>query len=492
MYNDDLYDMFSKITPDSSLKNKITDRIEGREMKKSTVKHTSGAVILAAAITAVLATTAFAMTPTGQETICSIIAYFQNDHATEMTSMEQLAKYNKEIGKSCSKDGITLTLDNVAADDNFIHVFYTVKSDGKPFYDGSDPKATLYSDIVNMRANIQCVIDGKLAGFGTNHNTRDGYFADNYTYKAAEKYNIASLQIPDSFKIELFGEVNESDEKESSEAFHKLYRDKYSEITDEDKAGIWYLSADIDKSKVKVESVTREINTKLPWTGSIVEKAVFSPFGNQLVVATETDNEGVYPFSVGGFALYDENDICLDLLNTDLCGVGNDGSAKNALEFLKADKDTKQLKFVPVKINEVGDCGVTENKIGQYPIVYKINNYGSVVVTDVRISDGQIAIDYYCDGFILYDPGFQLLDDNGNNAEPGGKLGCVLYTDVHYDTNSYTARYVYDKIDKNGNRVPPDESVSAESLKKSFTTLGVYNQSYIELDFDNTVTVNLK
>ena len=120
------------------------------------------------------------------------------------------------------------------------------------------------------------------------------------------------------------------------------------------------------------------------------------------------------------------------------------------------------------------------------------SGYGSVVVTDVRFSDGVIAIDYYKDGFILYDPGFQLTNDAGENAEPGGKLGCVLYTDVHHETNSYTARYVYDAFDEDGNRIPADESVSAEALKANFTTLGVCDNNDVTLDFDNMVVVDLK
>ncbi len=491
MRDNDLYNMFSKITPDNSLREKITKRIEVKEMKKSTIKHTGKVALIAAALVAALSISAFAMTPTGQEAINSILAYFQNDNATKMTSLEELAKYNEEIGASFSKDGYTLTLDNVAADDNFIHVFYTVKSDSVPLYNGDAPDTALYCDAMNVRMDTQCVINGDLAGFGTNNNTRDGYFADAYTYKAAEKYNIASLNIPDNFKVELFMECSHKNEKETSIAFNKLYRDKYLEITDEDKAAIWYVSADIDKSKVKVDSVTREINAKLPWSGVTVEKAVFSPFGSQLVVSTAPGSNEDIALSSNMMAVFDENGKALDILNTDLSG-NTDGSSINSLEILKADKNTKQLKFVPLVFNEPGNSGVITRPTGQYPITYKVSNYGNVVVTDIRIESGKIEIDYYKDGYVLYDPGFNLLDDNGNNVEPGGKLGCVLYTDVHYDTNSYTARFEYDKLDDEGNPVPPDESVSAEALRKSFTTLGVVEQMYVELDTDSAVTVNLK
>lgn len=442
-------------------------------------------IAAAAAITGLIATSAFAVSPAGQEAINSVITYFTSDKASEMTSMEELEKYNEEIGKSVTKNGYTLTLDNVAADDNFIHVFYTVKSESKPFYEGENIDAAIYSDMVNQSMEVECAINGKPAIYA-NHNTTDGYFADNYTYKGVGKYNISSYDIPDNFKVELYGDIVG---KEGSDVLNKLYSNSAQSITDEEREKIWYVGADIDKSKVKVDSLIKEIHQKLPWSGANVEKVVFSPFGNQLVITTEAGT----PENVGRidiFALYDENGTSLDVLNTDLRG-GKDGASINSLEFLKADKNTKQLKFVPINFKEHGDAEVIEQKVGTYPLVYKMNDYGKVVVTNIRISDGEIDIDYYKDGFVLYDPGFWLMDDYGNNAEPGGKLGCTLYTDTHYETNSYTARYVYEEYTDNGRRIPFAEGPSAEDLKQSFTTLGVVEQ-YIELDFIKAVTVDLK
>ena len=449
---------------------------------------------VAAAVTVVTTASAFAMSPAGQELINSIFSYFQNDQAIEITSLKELDKYNEEIGKSVSKDGVTLTLDNVAADDNFIHIFYTVKSDQEPLYEGDRPNVAVYNDKMNMYLDICGVINGIFPQYN-NHSTQDGYFVDNHTYKAVEKYNISSEEIPDRFRVELFCNAVHKDEKfREKEVMKKLYQDGgYETITEAERAEVLYISAEIDKSKTQVETVTKEINTKLPWCNGTVEKIVFSPFGNQMVISTPpaVDQDRNPAFVDSCFALYDENGTCLDMLNTDLCG-SSDGSLRNSFEFLKASADTKQLKFVPIKFNERGDIGRTEYPIGQYPITCKFSDYGSIVVTDIRISDGKVEIDYYKDGYVLYDPAFQLLDDNGGNAEPGGKLGCVLYTDVHHDTNSYTARYVYDKLDNNGEPVPPDESVSADALKKSFTTLGFVDQSYIELDFDRAITVGLR
>lgn len=443
-----------------------------------------------AVLTAILATTAFAMSPAGQEAINSIIAYFMNENATEMTSMEELAKYNDEIGKSVTKDGYTLTLDNVAADDNFIHIFYTITSDEAPFYEGDDPKTAIYSDAVGPQMGVEIAINGELAGYASNHNTVDGYFVDNYTYKSAAKYNVAGRDIPDIFKVELFGEVVYAD-GELSETYLKLFKmGRYPELTEEEKASLWYISADVDKSKVKVESVIKDIYARLTWMDGTLEKAVFSPFGNQLVISVPSSDYDE-SFRADQFALFDENDNALDVINSDLRG-NSDGSSRNSLEFLKADKDTSKLKLVPVKFNEHGDANMPTLPVGKYPLEYKVNNYGSVVVTDVRFSDGLVEIDYYKDGFVMYDPGFRLLDKNGENAEPGGKLGCVHYTDVHYDTNSYTARYVYDACEDDGTPIPMDDSVKADALRNTIVSIGVVEQMYIELDFGNALMIDLK
>lgn len=94
-----------------NVNNKINVSPEERKiyMKRKYLKITS----IAAVICALAVTTAFAADSISGK-IGEIISYFQNDNAVEMTSLEQLANFNDSIGKSISKDGYTLTLDNVS------------------------------------------------------------------------------------------------------------------------------------------------------------------------------------------------------------------------------------------------------------------------------------------------------------------------------------------------------------------------------------------
>lgn len=462
--NNNFEEVFSKLEPDSALKEKIISRMEENEVKKNTKKNVRHIAAIAACIALAGITTAFAAG--------GVISYFQNDNAGEITYIAELNKYNDEIGVSDSKFGYTLTLDNVAVDDNFIHLFTTLKSNDKPFYEGE--KTDLVRGWYPIDVSGRWWIDGEELGTG-NHNEYDGYFPDKYTYKQVLKYNISTMDISDVFRIECvmekYGENPPFAENQGE-----------VNITDYDKKNVIYISADIDKSKVKAESVTKEINRQIPWLDSELEKVIFSPFGNQLVIKGRS-SENIT--DAGGFALYDENGTSLDVLNTD------SSSGRNSFEFLKADKNIKQLKFVPWKFTD--NSGIENssdkiyNKIGNYPIVYETSDCGKVVVTDVRISDNSIEIDYYKDGFVLYDPEFLLADDNGEEADSDINIikhRCILYTHVHHDTNSYTAEYVYD-YDK---QTPEDIT---QLLKEKITSLGLYKDN-VQLDYDNAVTVDLE
>ncbi len=452
---------------------------------------------LIAACAGVICTSAvLAASPAGQKALSSIMAYFQNEQSTQLTSLEELSKYNEEIGVSVTRDGVTLTLDNVAADDNFVHVFYTITSD-TPFYEGDNQYA---SETWDSLLWIECAINGKVAGYDSNNNSADSYFADEYTYKAMRKYNVSTEGIPDNFKVELFGETNAAFKTvlPDNSPFNLIWQDKISEITDAQKATVWYVCADVDKSSAKVESVTHDIGVTLD-SGIIIDKAVFSPFGNQIIIRTEAgeepdqDSPNCALSLVDDFALFDENGTSLDVLDRGASMAG-DGSSVNSFEFLKGSINTKQLTIVPthyLKPQSDEELITIDKKIGKYPMTFELKD-GKAVVTDVRIYDGRVEVDYYIDGFIKYGPYFELLNDTGENAEPGGKLGCTLNTEIHYDTNSYTAVYAYDAHDESGNPIPADETVSAESIKANFTTLRLDGYDCYVLDWDKSVTVDLK
>lgn len=491
MHNSDFENVFSKIEPDDALKSRIMDRMENGEMKKSTRNNIRRMLAIAACVAVVGISTAFAAG--------NIISYFQSEQAIDITSMEALAEYNEEVGATASNFGYTLTLDNLATDDNFMHIFYTLKKDNEVM---AEP------DYYNLW--FLCRINGKVANFG-NHNEEEAYPTEDGGYKGVIKLNIADMDVPDTFTLEMYSEPVMVTKEESSFEGNYLYDDN-TVLTDADKSKLLYVSTTAKKSSVETKSVVKEVNKKFPFmyydevyddeegNASSVEKqgegeiskVVFSPFGSQLVVKDKF--EGYGGMKISSCAIFDENGQSLDVLNTDLSGGRVGVDCVNKIEILKADANTKALKIVPAK----GDMRYNEDKtsvqqIGTYPLTFKTSNYGSVVVTNVRFSDGMFEIDYYKDGFTLWDPNFHTMDKDGNIVEPGGKLGCLFTTIVHHDTNSYTARYEYcGEYDENGNKVPFDEStVSKENLEKAFTHLEVGYYDF-ELDYDNAIDIDLK
>lgn len=463
-----------------SVKNRVTEKLSAdpAERKLYMKRKFLKTAAIAAALTAAFSVSVFASSPAGQETINSIISFFQNEKAVELTDVKALSMYNEDIGKSDTKSGYTLTLDNVAADSNFVHVFYTIKSE-KPYANGNEYNVP----------GIVCRINGAVADFA-NNNRYESYFEDEHTYKGLAKYSIASMSLGDKIKLEIYTDtLNGGKDDVPIELYNRMYSTEPVEFTDAEKDNMLYISTEVDLAKVKVACIERNVNRRLYWNNSSVEKVVFSPFGNQLVMKTDAEEDAI---RVDMFALYDENGKCLDVLNTGLSCGGDSGSV-NTLEFLKADKDTKQLKFVPLINREITeDADTLVQSIGSYPITYDVSGYGKVVVTDVRFYDGKVEVDYYKDGFVIYDPGFILLDKDGENAEPGGKLGCLLEHVVHYDTNSYTAVYSYYARDIHGNEIPAGPELSADNLKQRIVSLETYAQPFFDLDFDNAVTVNLK
>lgn len=467
--HDTLYSAISEIHADTELKDRILKKIEVNSMKQSTIKRTKRAavgVIFAAAIG--ISSAAFAISPELRQTLGDIISYFSSDQAVELSSPETLSEYAESICVSDSKSGYTLTLDNVAADDNFINVFYTISSD-EPI------------DMDNPIPLILCRINGFLAN-ASNNNNSDCYAVDEYSYKVADKYNISSLDIPDTFTIELYVPINDG------EGIH-LDEQTPVTITDEQKNEMLYVCAQIDKTKASANSVTIDVHKPLDnicGSGSVLEKVIFSPFGNQLVITTPA---GMFPHD--GFALFDENGKSLDILNTGLLSH-TDKESVNSLEFIKADSSTEALTIVPVSYECETAAGTIRQKIGNYPIVYEVNRYGKIVVTDIRITDGCIEVDYYKDGFVPYDPGFVLESDNGGNAAPGGKLRCLSSTRVHYDTNSYTTSFIAINDQPYSPSFETDTSIPADEIKSTFTTLGIFSSDYIELDYSKAITIDLK
>ncbi|MCI9626654.1 MAG: DUF4179 domain-containing protein [Clostridia bacterium] len=434
-------------------------------------------ILLAAVIGTLALTTVFASAAV-REKIGEIISYFQSEEAVEISNTEQLAAWNHSVGKSVSKDGYTLSLDNVAADDNFVHVFYTLQGENA-LYNSSTGEPNVW---------VMCLLSGAAADVD-NHNTYAGYQANEHTLKFAAKYNIAGLNLSDNFRLELIGVPYDEQQNNMQQMNHISDKVCAGEaLTAEELAQVLYINTEIDKSAVKINTVKKELNVPLWGNETMLTKFIYSPFGSQLVTSTKSDSDPETTVGPEQFAVFDEQGSSLDILNNDFV-LKSGGVSNNAYELLRVTPQTKQLQLVPFALTEHHENPeIAKNTVGNFPLELKVSEYGKVVVTGLSFRDGEIAVDYYKDGFTAADPSFIFYDGSGEPVELGGKLNCTKYVDVHYDTNSYTARYVYAPTENENAAMPPE--FRAAALEQQLQQIGVFGEN-IKLDFDKKVVVNL-
>ena len=457
--------------------------------KKVFMKHKKAKIILVAAVIAMLGlATAFAAD--------GIISYFQSDKAVELTDIGELEKHNEEIGISVAQEGYTLTLDNLAIDDNFLHIFCTITSQEGKIWENR-----------NIRPFITCRINGYLTGNGSN-SERYGYYVDDYTYKIVEKYNVSQMNIPEVFTFEMYSSPRYDELSKFEDGY--LYQD-YLNLTEEDKAKLVYISFETKKSTVETENISYEPKQQFVYKDfnsndafGEISKVVFSPFGSQFVV--RDNNGGLGAKRVMDMAMMDDSGNFLDILISTLAGAAADENGNfieilpetvekdkeyyNSIEFIKGKPDMKYFTLIPA-----AETVKSENRIiqpvGSYPLVYEINEYGKIVVTGIVIKDGEINVNYYKDGFVKGNPKFAFLDENGNKIKLGN-LPAEAYQ-IHYDTNSYTFSCSYFDFDENG-RVPfpSDGSLNKEKLEQRLVSLEVTADSGYTLDFDNAIKIELQ
>lgn len=318
---------------------------------------------------------------------------------------------------------------------------------------------------------VSCLIDGEFAENSANNNKRDFYAEDEHTLKFAEKYNISGMDIKDKFSVELIADTDNS-----YEIFNKLCSGK--EISENDKKNALYVSVMTDKTQAEKNGYSKEFDIPLWQKGTRLKRFILSPFASQLVI--ESDKNAKLSDTVF-FAAFDENGKSLDVLNTGLMHSDKKKSY-NSYELLKVTDDTKEISLVPINFDEAVNTEIIRKKTDEYPLKYKLGQDGYVVVTAVRFKDGEIDVDYRKDGFTTFDPEFYFYGADGKEIEMPG----IKSVDVHYDTNSYTAKYV-----SNSKNADLPERLKSEALKNTLKELGCVKNE-VKLEYEKAVKIKLR
>lgn len=457
--------------------------------KKIFIKHKKRFIaLIAAAIAIICFATALAAD--------NIISYFKSEKAVEITNIEELESHSKKIESSVSQDGYTLTMDNIAVDDNFLHIFVTITSDELRIWENTKIRPFFY-----CRINSQNISD-------ENNSSSYGYYADDYTYKIALKYNISRFSIPDEFILELYS-VPVYDERGEFEDGY--LSQEYLSLTEDDKSKLAYLCVETTKASIEENEKVYETDKTFEYENfdggtayGDISKIIFSPFGRQIVV--KDDLGGLGAKYVMDMAIADDRGEFADIITTNITGAAFDENGyltqilpetvekgrkySNSIEFIKGSADTEYLDLIPAKSNSNTKCDVTQ-QAGSYPITFAVNEYGKIVVTGIVIQDGIINIHYFKDGFVKGNPEFVFLDKN-NDAIDFGRYPGVFY-ETNYATDSYTVSYYYNEYDDKGKKpLPSDGSLSKESLESRLSSIIVKAENDYILDYDNSIRIDLK
>ena len=397
----------------------------------------------------------------------NIISYFSDSKAKKVGDIDVLTQYNESIGKTVSENGKTFTLDNLATDDSYLYVFFTLTAPDSEY-------------------NIECFINGERI---RNWTSWDNYMIDEYTGKGVIKASVADMEIPEKFDFEIYCMdplVYDS---------YAIDDDFYSKLCESDE-DILRISTTTSKAQIKTGSFVKTVDKYIPAINSTIEKVIISPFGSQLVV---TQHEINRQYMYDRFAVLDENGEFINM-HHEISRIFEDG-------------DTEETRTVPIFLNgrvpesitiiPYGEKPEIEDIIGSdaypvknFPVEIDMSGRGKVIITDVRDLDSRIEIDYRLEGNTYsLDMIYPVTNEGKSEMRSSDGVWWLNETEYHQSTESFTEifEFVIGNADRNGNTVSAGELRSSSILRDMFPAVKIsYQSNTPELDYDNAVTIDLR
>lgn len=385
---------------------RIEKKLAGLPAGKSKTRAGFKVLLLASAFLVLTAVTVWA-SPAVQRMAHGIIAYFSSEQESAYSSQkEELQKYNSAVGDAVQDRGITLKIDNIAVDDGYIHIFYTVQNSSPITLAGSEDNPTAWrlqwtAPILFFKADDRDIDLPALI-------EREAYLENATTLKGMERFPVVQA-LPANFRLEIWTE--------------HIFGVQ----------GNWRIALDIDKSLVRAATliVTPGIQASVtrgwdePSKHDItVDKVLISPFGSQLVLK-EISVDGRF-FGEASFALQDDRGQFLDVIPSQRWAAPDNQTMEvtNSFEFLNGSIDMKTLTLIPLAFNlkkNVQADGsfspvLATAALKQVPFRLEQNEKGAVMVDQVDFSEQGMKITYHSDG-VLDPPQFFLLDENDREIE---------------------------------------------------------------------------
>lgn len=258
------------------------------------------------------------------------IDYFTQNNRSEYAEYQgKYEKYNAAVGMSDTNGDQTLTIDNIAVDDSYMLVFYTLKSKTPIELAGTDDEPQSWRVRWTAPTFFAQVNGKQLDTTGTVEN--ETAMPDEYTLTGVRRIVLKEV-LPDQFDLVLY-DGGSSDISQSNFQFEMS----------------------VDKSTVAVETLTVEpkqdftVDISAEYQGEPIhlhyepriERISLSPFGSTITLS----EAAVDPLT--SFVLRDDKGNYLPVLYTGSVGGSEISRATNTFEFLGADLDTKSVTLIP-------------------------------------------------------------------------------------------------------------------------------------------------
>ena len=376
-----------------------------------------------------------------------IVKYFNyNKESSFIHSSDDIEKISENINLKAKDKGIEFILDNISVDDNYINVFYTVKSDKKIKDINKDLK-----DAFTAQPYVSIKVNGKEVE--ENHKCEyEAIFTSDNELKGMRRVNISSLDIKDKFKMDVY----------LSEIFNQ--------------SGNWLISTNVDKTKGAEKTIKYNVNKKASINiegkkcDITIDKVNISSLASQIIISQKVNKENY--FLGEEFALFDQGGNSLDIISKGST-MYEDRVSTNSIEFIKANENTSKLTLVPIGYTE-NDLKILEPKdIDKLPLEFKLSEYGSLVVEDIKITDKNISFVSYNKGVCHAISQILLFDKEGDSIPLENAVSKKL---VNRHTGRYTYIYEFNKPLKDYEKI----------AKVSFF------DSNIKLLYDQKIDINLK
>ena len=339
----------------------------------------------------------------------SAIGYFNAQRESKYLSQQaDFEEYSAAVGASARNGGQTLTLDNIAIDDSYLNVFFTLTSD-TPIEmqgeDGTPERLRAQWSAPHFWANL----DGYYLETPASTES-EAYFADDRTLCGMQRIGLMQ-EIPDTFNL-------------------VLYTGGTSDLKNAD----FRFDLTVDKSAVAVgRSVSPKTDLRAGKHKVRVEKVTISPFGNTLSLSEVSAD----PWNQ--FVLRDEHGAYLPVLPTGNYGSGSLlNRVTNLYEFIGADDRTQSVTIVPV--DDPGHAHEVTGALDALPLTD--DTEGGFTLETLEITDSEAVATFSSHGAVSsFRPQFWLI---GANGEPWER-GLDSYADFTFDrdTGLCTATLAY-------------------------------------------------